>query len=357
MFYQGGGGSNYHTYFLGGNLALSVTMTFFSTVFAIGMMPLWVFTLGRLVIDESHSNIKIDFKGIFISLGSSVGPFIIGIIINWKRPKLAKKLFNKVVRPMLAIIFVYLLTAGMVTNAYIFQLMKPRVLLAGVCLPYVGFTTGFVIAMLAKVGKSAAITVAVETGIQSTGVAITTLLLSLEQPNADIAVVGPLAVTMFTPMPLWITEIIRGIYLCARRGKCCCKGVEEPPTEEEKNKAMAAAIVKHELPQRESQYPLLAPSSPSGTDIEMSPISRDSEATLVPELSSPTHETQPTIHEHDDQHSSYDNMEEKPIADSFIPDEHISFHNIESPVEPQHFATSNGSLYWDARSQTSSKLA
>uniref|UniRef100_A0A914V510 Uncharacterized protein n=1 Tax=Plectus sambesii TaxID=2011161 RepID=A0A914V510_9BILA len=44
--------------------------------------------------------------------------------------------------------------------------------------------------------------IAVETGIQNTGIAIMLLLFSFDQPDADISAVVPVIVAIFTPAPL-----------------------------------------------------------------------------------------------------------------------------------------------------------
>ena len=49
----GGGASNIWTVLFGGNLDLSVTMTAVSTVCAFFMMPLWMWSLGRVIIADS----------------------------------------------------------------------------------------------------------------------------------------------------------------------------------------------------------------------------------------------------------------------------------------------------------------
>ena len=43
----GGTGSNFWTLLLNGDINMSITMTFMSTVLALGFMPMWIFTLGK----------------------------------------------------------------------------------------------------------------------------------------------------------------------------------------------------------------------------------------------------------------------------------------------------------------------
>ena len=45
----GGTGSNFWTLLLNGDINLSITMTFVSTVAALGMMPLWIFLMAPLL--------------------------------------------------------------------------------------------------------------------------------------------------------------------------------------------------------------------------------------------------------------------------------------------------------------------
>ena len=44
----GGTGSNFWTLLLDGDINMSITMTFMSTMLALGFMPLWIFTLGKI---------------------------------------------------------------------------------------------------------------------------------------------------------------------------------------------------------------------------------------------------------------------------------------------------------------------
>ena len=48
----GGNGSNFWTLLLNGDINLSITMTFVSTIAALGMMPFWIYTLGPYVSED-----------------------------------------------------------------------------------------------------------------------------------------------------------------------------------------------------------------------------------------------------------------------------------------------------------------
>ena len=44
----GGTGSNFWTLLLDGDINMSITMTFMSTMLALGFMPLWIYSLGEI---------------------------------------------------------------------------------------------------------------------------------------------------------------------------------------------------------------------------------------------------------------------------------------------------------------------
>ena len=53
------------------------------------------------------------------------------------------------------------------------------------------------------------ITIAIETGIQNTGITVALLLISLPHPDSDLSIVAPIFVSIFTPLPLGMAIICR----------------------------------------------------------------------------------------------------------------------------------------------------
>ncbi|CAG2107710.1 unnamed protein product, partial [Medioppia subpectinata] len=82
----GGVASNIFAYFCEGDLSLSVTMTSFSTIAALFMMPFNVWLYGRSLETDT---LVIPYGKMFISLISLTTPVIIGMGVNWKYPKFA----------------------------------------------------------------------------------------------------------------------------------------------------------------------------------------------------------------------------------------------------------------------------
>lgn len=99
--------------------------------------------------------------------------------------------------------------------------------MAGLGLPWLGYLLAYGLAKLFKRSSTDSLTIAVETGIQNTGIAIFLLRVALPQPEADLTTgklsfvvarfikylkrhnfsVAPVSVAIMTPLPLmclWI---------------------------------------------------------------------------------------------------------------------------------------------------------
>ncbi|XP_023210355.1 solute carrier family 10 member 6-like [Centruroides sculpturatus] len=84
--FPGGAISNVFTYYLDGDVSLSVTMTTISIVASLGLMPLnlWIYASNT-----EAKNLKIPYDNIALSLLMIVPPLILGMIIKWKAPKVS----------------------------------------------------------------------------------------------------------------------------------------------------------------------------------------------------------------------------------------------------------------------------
>ncbi|KAI0215482.1 P3 protein [Lamellibrachia satsuma] len=217
----GGGASNMYTYMLGGDVSLSITMTLISVFASLGMIPLWLYTLGRHLLDsdnEDESSISIPFTNIIITLFSLLIPVVVGLLIQRHRPRVASIIVTWL-KPVFVFFIVFMVTFGVYTNLYIFSLLTPRVLFAGCLMPYVGFVCGGLLACVTRQPRARMIAIAIETGIQNTGIPIVLMKYSLPQPEADLSVVAPVVVAMFTPIPLWIAMVALEV-----RRRCCSDG-------------------------------------------------------------------------------------------------------------------------------------
>ena len=101
-----------------------------------------------------------------------------------------------------------------------------QVLLTAALLPYLGFILGGIVALICRMPRHRIVTIAVETGIQNTGIAIVLLLLSLPHPESDISITAPITSAIFTPLPIWVAIAVRYIY------QRCCRAHKPLPKED-----------------------------------------------------------------------------------------------------------------------------
>ncbi|XP_067943394.1 ileal sodium/bile acid cotransporter-like [Watersipora subatra] len=214
----GGGSSNIWTFLLGGDIDLSITMTFFSSVTAIGFIPLWMYTLGQYIInmatEPGESTITIPFDQMALALTYIVIPIGIGLLIKRFLPKVAK-VIKKGQTAAIVLTVLFAIGMGTYANIYAFKvvLFDYQLLLVTLFLPWLAFTFGFLIALAALRDKSLAVTVGLETAFQNSNLPTIMLRTSLNQPWADISTACPIILNMFMPVPCYFLVGIRMIYL------------------------------------------------------------------------------------------------------------------------------------------------
>ncbi|XP_077289341.1 ileal sodium/bile acid cotransporter-like isoform X2 [Arctopsyche grandis] len=195
----GGGASNIWTYVLGGNLNLSITMTTISTLAAFGMMPLWLFTLGRSIFKSGDLGVPY-----YRIAGFAVGlviPLGLGLLAQRYLPRFAK-LMVRILKTFSALLLLFIIVFAIVTNLYLFELFSWQIIVAGMCVPWLGYMVGYVAATLLKQPPGDCLAIALETGIQNTGISIFLLRFSLSQPEADLTTVIPVSIAIMTPLPM-----------------------------------------------------------------------------------------------------------------------------------------------------------
>ena len=163
------------------------------------MIPLWMFTLGSLIYEEG--DIVIPFQNIIGSLVGALTPVVIGLFLQRKLPRVARR-FVKMAKYVMAAFIVFVLTVGIYANVYVFYLVDWKVLLSAALLPYSGFFFGCFCAFALRQDRANVIAIAVETGIQNTGLPIVILQISLTGPEKATSLVPPVMSALFTPLPL-----------------------------------------------------------------------------------------------------------------------------------------------------------
>ncbi|XP_040576046.1 P3 protein [Lepeophtheirus salmonis] len=214
----GGGASNIWTLMLGGSLDLSLTMTTISTLSAFFMMPLWLFTLGQFIFDKT--DIVIPYLKILTYATCLIVPLLIGVGIKIKAPRVSKFMVS-ILKPMALALLLFIIVFGIYANQYIFYIMDYKVWCVGMALPWFGFMFGWIVSILCDRKMEDKIAIAIETGIQNTGVSIFILWFTLDRPLGDLAAVIPVGAAMMTPIPL-----LCGLIFLKIKSTFCAKSTE-----------------------------------------------------------------------------------------------------------------------------------
>merc|ERR1712165_251195 len=236
----GGGASNIWTVMFGGNLDLSVVMTFVSTLSAFFMMPFWIFVLGEIIIDDTQ--IIIPYFKIVTYAVMLVVPLLIGVAIRKCAPKVANILV-KILKPMALFLIVFILVCGIWFQFFMIKLIDWKIAVVGFSLPWLGFGFGCMFSKLCGQERKDIIAIAIETGIQNTGMAIFMLWFTLDHPAGDLAAVVPVAVATLTPFPL-LTALM---YYNLRRRFCAQEEKEMVEMKLEKDKDVSISLVEGEM--------------------------------------------------------------------------------------------------------------
>ncbi|XP_042216405.1 ileal sodium/bile acid cotransporter-like isoform X3 [Homarus americanus] len=209
--------SNFITLLFSGDLNLSVTMTFISTLSAMGMMPLWMYTLGTSLTSENNY-MKVPFANLAISLVSLTVPTGIGMFIKYKRPRWAE-ISNRLIKPITVLILVLFGAIGAYSSYKAFLMMNGAMLLAGLIITVAGYAFGAIMSKLCCLKRDKIIAISIETAFQNAGVCFIVLKLSLPTPESDLAALPALAQIFLTAVPVMLSY---GVYEIARHYCGCC---------------------------------------------------------------------------------------------------------------------------------------
>lgn len=205
-----GGASNIWTVILDGNIDLSVTMTTISTFAAFGLMPLWLFTLGHRVFADAK--VSVPYGNVASLAMALIIPLGIGLALQKWLPKVAGYL-ARALKVFSGVLIAFIIIFATITNWYLFSLLTWQISVAGLALPFAGYIFGWAIGKwVARRCTEDAIAIAIETGVQNTGIAIFLLRFGLPQPQADLTTVVPVAVSIMTPVPLILLWIAKKVW-------------------------------------------------------------------------------------------------------------------------------------------------
>lgn len=119
-----GGASNIWTVILGGNMDLSITMTSISTIAAFGMMPLWIFTLGKVIFDRG--SLEVPYSNLATYVVALVVPLAAGLLIQRYLPRV-RNILVRILKPLSILLILFIVVFAIVTNTYLFELFSWQV--------------------------------------------------------------------------------------------------------------------------------------------------------------------------------------------------------------------------------------
>ncbi|KAG0725449.1 Ileal sodium/bile acid cotransporter [Chionoecetes opilio] len=175
----GGSFSNFFTFWVDGDLALSIMMTVCSSLLAFGGMPFNLWLYGRYWHGDDENSFTIPFGNIVTSLVFVSGPVVVGMAVRHYRKRAAE-----IITKVASLVGWLGVIAGVVIWSIlywqVFVTATPLLYLAAILLPLVGFIFAFTLAKLACQNNKIGRTIGVETSSQNISVAASIILLSFQ---------------------------------------------------------------------------------------------------------------------------------------------------------------------------------
>lgn len=172
----GGTVSNIFAYFCDGDVPLSIAMTLCSTILAMGMMPLNMLFYGQYI---NTGNIVVPHSKMAMSLVVVSLPAAFGMLFNWYFPRIAPYVtkYGSTAGGVLILISQIL---EVFIFPDIFKHVPASLYGATVLMPMMGMMVGYVVSWVFRRPEPVRKTVAIESGIQNVGTALTIVSLSFK---------------------------------------------------------------------------------------------------------------------------------------------------------------------------------
>ena len=159
---------------------------------------------------DSDSGIALPFGRVALSLLIVFVPLVVGVLISRYTPRLARGI-RKVLRPLFVIQVVSLTALFIYVYWLLFKMLTVVIVVAGCCLPYIGFLIGAALSAVCCQSWNRIVTIAIETGIQNIGIAFVILTNSLPHPEMEMSMVGPTVACIVMPVPVAIAVAVQEV--------------------------------------------------------------------------------------------------------------------------------------------------
>lgn len=192
----GGSTSNLFTYWSRGDVALSITMSFLSTVAAFLLMPFWIWVLVKQALGSSA---QVAWANMIMSLMLILLPTMAGLLTRKynTQTKLGGKFIWKWVELLASILGVLFLIASVavaiLSYGSFFSETPWQVWVMGAIMQPLGCAFGYYVSMVLGMPIRDMRTISLETGIQSFSLTIAVIQLSFEDDYLRYALMFPVA--------------------------------------------------------------------------------------------------------------------------------------------------------------------
>lgn len=201
----GGWISNVLTVLFDCDFVLSLTMTAFSTVIALPMMPLNLFIYVD-VIQAAEGDIQLPYVNLITQLLLLIIPLGVGILLTWKWPVLENRA-EKFMKPFATILVIIAVGLGIPTQIYVFY-VSVKGWVVSLLLPCFGAFFGLGIARIVNQPYKASVTIAFETAVQNALLAKVMANLFFGKPDGDLIGILPLLTAVLTAVEGLFAAII-----------------------------------------------------------------------------------------------------------------------------------------------------
>ncbi len=187
--------SNLFTYFSKGNLALSVTMTVNSTLWAFIMTPAAMFVYSRLLgLDESLS---IDFRELALVIVGLIIPVALGMLLRRLSSNIGAVL--ELLGGVFGLLFIpFLIAIWVPRNWQLLLTTEWPTYVVAIGLGLLGITVAYYISKLLRLHPANARTIALETGINNGPLAIAVIVaVYIDNPGVDSILLVPALYSLF----------------------------------------------------------------------------------------------------------------------------------------------------------------
>jgi BASS family bile acid:Na+ symporter len=170
----GGNISNFFTHLSKGNTALSVSLTAFATFLAMIMTPFNFELYGSLYPPTSQiiKGVELNPFELVKLISMILGvPLVLGMYFRHLRPKMAF-LLSRILKPVSIGVFVIIVIIAFANNLDVFNNYIDHVLLIGILHNALAILLGFFVARLFRLSFQNQKTLAIETGIQNSGLGL-----------------------------------------------------------------------------------------------------------------------------------------------------------------------------------------